>query len=207
GLMLVNGQPKTISEYIQSTSRVGRGSVGGLVVAVLNNAKARDRSHFETFCSWHLTLYRDVEATSVTPFASRARDRTLHAVLVATVRHLVPGMLDSPRMDDDAEDVAMALVDLIAERAHRIDPEETSVRKELERCLNLWRARAPSVYWSDFKVGQSLLQSAERAAARRAAGYGPGSAWPTLNSMRTVEAGTPFRMASALKAKDGADEV
>jgi ATP-dependent helicase YprA (DUF1998 family) len=94
GLMLVNGQPKGIAEYIQATSRVGRGDVSGLVVAVLNNAKARDRSHYESFPTWHETLYRDVEPTSVTPFASRARDRALHAVLVALVRHLSPGMLD-----------------------------------------------------------------------------------------------------------------
>lgn len=206
GLMLVNGQPKTIAEYIQSTSRVGRGDVSGLVVSVLNNAKARDRSHFETFCSWHRTLYRDVEATSVTPFASRARDRALHAALVAAVRHLVPGMLDSPQMDDDAEDLAMDLIDRIVERADRIDPEEIAVRKELERHLDIWRARSPAVYWSDYKGGKSLLQSAERAAARRAAGRDTGAAWPTLNSMRTVEAGTPFRMAPALKAKDDTHE-
>jgi hypothetical protein len=202
GLMLVNGQPKTIAEYIQSTSRVGRGEVSGLVVSVLNNAKARDRSHFEAFCSWHRTLYRDVEATSVTPFASRARDRALHAALVAVVRHLVPYMLDSPQMDDDAEDEAMALIDLIVERAKRIDPEETAVQAELERRLDIWRARSPEFYWSDFKGGISLLQSAERAAARRAAGRDTGAAWPTLNSMRTVEAGTPFRMAPVLRAKD-----
>jgi hypothetical protein len=206
GLMLVNGQPKTIAEYIQSTSRVGRGDVSGLVVSVLNNAKARDRSHFETFCSWHRTLYRDVEATSVTPFASRARDRALHAALVAAVRHLVPDMLDSPSMDDDAEDLAMDLIDLLVERAKRVDPEETAVRRELERRLDTWRARSPTVYWSDHKGGKSLLQSAERAAARRAAGRDAGAAWPTLNSMRTVEAGTPFRMAPVLRAKDDTHE-
>ena len=209
GLMLVNGQPKTIAEYIQSTSRVGRGDVSGLVVSVLNNAKARDRSHFETFCSWHRTLYRDVEATSVTPFASRARDRTLHAALVAAVRHLVPGMLDSPRIDDEAEQAAMDIIDRIVERAKRIDPEETAVRAELEgnrRGLDGWIARAPVDYWVDKKEGKSLLQSAERAAARRAAGRDAGAAWPTLNSMRTVEAGTPFRMAPVLRAKDDTHE-
>ena len=202
GLMLVNGQPKTIAEYIQATSRVGRGKVSGLVVSVLNNAKARDRSHFEAFCSWHLTLYRDVEATSVTPFASRARDRALHAALVAAVRHLVPDMLDSPEMSEYAEDKAMDLIDLLVERAKRIDPEDVDVREELESYLDTWIARQPTVYWSDFKGGGSLLQSAERAAARQATNRSTGAAWATLNSMRTVEAGTPFRMAPGLRDKD-----
>lgn len=206
GLMLVNGQPKTIAEYIQSTSRVGRGVVSGLVVSVLNNAKARDRSHFETFCSWHRTLYRDVEATSVTPFAPRARDRALHAALVATVRHLVPDMLDSPQMDDAAEEVAMNLIERIVERAERIDPEEVNVRRELERRLDNWRARSPELYWSDYKGNKSLLQSAEVAASRRAAGMETGAAWPTLNSMRSVEAGTPFRMAPVLKGREESHE-
>ncbi len=170
GLMLVNGQPKTIAEYIQSTSRVGRGDVSGLVVPVLNNAKARDRSHFETFCSWHRTLYGDVEATSVTPFASRARDRALHAALVAAVRHLVPGMLDSPQMDDDAEDLAMDLIDRIVERADRIDPEEIAVREELERRLDTWRARS---LLSTGATTREEIPSSERRACSRSP-----SCWP-----------------------------
>lgn len=201
GLMLVHGQPKTTAEYIQATSRVGRGDVSGLVVSILNNAKARDRSHFETFCSWHQTLYRDVEATSVTPFAPRARDRALHAALVVAVRHLVPDMLDSPELDEDTEDRARVLIDKIVARAKRIDPDERAVQRELEKRLDGWLARVPSRYWDDYKPSVSLLQSAERAAARHALGRDVGSAWPTLNSMRSVEAGTPFRMVPGLKGE------
>ncbi|MCY3838953.1 MAG: helicase-related protein [Gammaproteobacteria bacterium] len=199
GLMLVNGQPKTTAEYIQSTSRVGRGQVSGLVVTILNNAKARDRSHFETFRGWHGALYRDVEATSVTPFASRARDRALHATLVAAVRHLVPGMLDSPAGAEVHESEIRSLIDRIVERAKRIDPEENEVRDELIDRFKQWVSMAPRDYWNEYQPRRSLLQSAERNARDIALGRMPGNAWPTLNSMRNVEAGTPFRLAPALK--------
>ena len=200
GLMLVNGQPKGTAEYIQATSRVGRGNVPGLVIAILNNAKARDRSHYESFPTWHTTLYRDVEPTSVTPFASRARDRALHAVLVALVRHLAPGMLELPRLDDAAIDVAKGLINDIVERSSLIDPEETSVLSELEQLLEIWESRNPRSYWN-WPVRSSLLQDAERAATLQAMGRTPGEAWPTMNNMRSVEASTRFRLTERLRER------
>jgi hypothetical protein len=87
GLMVVLGQPKTASEYIQATSRVGRDdNRPGLVVTLLNIHRPRDRSHYERFQAWHNTFYRAVEATSVTPFSPRALDRGLAAVTVALAR-------------------------------------------------------------------------------------------------------------------------
>ncbi|MCA9058978.1 MAG: hypothetical protein KDA85_10780 [Planctomycetaceae bacterium] len=189
GLMIVNGQPKTMAEYIQSTSRVGRGEVPGLVVPILNNGKPRDRSHFETFRTWHSTLYREVEATSVTPFASRARDRALHAVLVAVIRHLAPGMLQTPVLDEAAKARARELIQAIAARARRVDPFETDVEDELTERFARWIRRAPLEYWNRYSKS-SLLQGAEEAATKRAAGRAVGSAWPTPTSMRGVEPAT-----------------
>jgi ATP-dependent helicase YprA (DUF1998 family) len=197
GLMVVNGQPKTMAEYIQATSRVGRGPVAGLVMSVLNAAKPRDRSHFETFRTWHSTLYREVEATSVTPFASRARDRALHAVLVAVVRHLVPHMLESPDLDADALDAADALIERVGERSRRVDPLEVDVGDELRERLRRWVRRKPHKYWA--RPSESLLQSAEEAAARRAAGRSVGQAWPTPNTMRGVEPASPYRLTERLR--------
>jgi ATP-dependent helicase YprA (DUF1998 family) len=91
GLMVVQGQPKTAAEYIQATSRIGRDHRRpGLVVVVLNLHKPRDRTHFEQFGTFHRSFYRAAEATSVTPWATRALDRALAAVIVAAARHLDP---------------------------------------------------------------------------------------------------------------------
>ena len=87
GLMVVANQPKSTAEYVQATSRVGR-QAPGLVFTVFNWARPRDLSHYETFGQFHATIYRHVEALSVTPFADRAVDRGLTGVLVALVRDL-----------------------------------------------------------------------------------------------------------------------
>lgn len=199
-LMIVNGQPKSISEYIQSTSRVGRSYGPGLITVLFNNAKVRDRSHYETFSTWHQTLYREVEPTSVTPFAPRALDRAVHAVLVALVRHTIPERKGDPNLSRDDAEEARRLAEIIIERAREVDQrEEGTVRKALEHFVDQWERRSGGLkhYWNDWS-SDSLLKSAERAAAEGAiASFGGPFATP--NSMRTVEPGTPYILAERLR--------
>ena len=193
GLMVVNGQPKGIAEYIQATSRVGRQKTPGLVVTIYNGNKARDRSHYESFTTWHQSLYRDVEATSVTPYAARARDRALHAPLVALARHLIPGMAAEPVDASSHEDALLDFVDAIVARAERSDERETTaVRQYLESRVDEWMGRGAIRYWDDGKPDRSLLMSAEKSAAQAAIRRRPSAAWPTPNSLRNVEASAEF---------------
>lgn len=205
GLMVVNGQPKGIAEYIQATSRVGRGKVPGLVLTVYNSGKTRDRAHFETFSSWHRSLYRDVEAGSVTPFAPRARDRALHAVLVALVRHLVPALEKRPLLNPAAEQQVRQLFPVLLDRVSSCDiDEEQATADALDRTLGAWAARTDlQSYWNDFKPDGSLLISAEKDAANRAAGLAQLRAWPAPNSMRNVEPSTRFVMIEGLSTNSG----
>lgn len=84
--MFVVGQPKQTAEYIQATSRVGRSNLG-LIFTVYNAARSRDRSHYETFQSYHSSLYKFVEPSSVTPFALPSLDKALGAVIVSMLMH------------------------------------------------------------------------------------------------------------------------
>lgn len=87
--MVVAGQPKTTSEYIQASSRVGR-ERSGLVFMNYNWARARDRSHYEKFRAYHEQLYRFVEGISVTPYSPEARRRAMAGTLVTMLRHDIP---------------------------------------------------------------------------------------------------------------------
>ena len=210
GLMVVNAQPKTLSEYIQATSRVGRGTVPGLIVTMYNNMRARDRSHYETFETWHRALYRDIEATSVTPFASRAQDKAIHAVLVALVRHKIPGMAQRPVLDDVRLPQVEQIASLIEQRVARVDPDESAVvSTKLKSLISEWYDRPDlQTYWDDYQDRTSLLMSAEQFAAKVGADSDlePDGArralWPTPNSMRDVEAGTPFVLRPALRSQE-----
>ncbi|MBI3269059.1 MAG: helicase [Planctomycetes bacterium] len=138
GLMVVLGQPKMTAEYIQATSRVGRDDARpGLVVALLNSHRPRDRSHYERFEAYHQSFYRAVEATSVTPFAPRAIDRAVAAVAVALSRLGLAQMTPSPKalavavQRPNLAFVATTLADRAARHANLTRQEEQDLKQTL----------------------------------------------------------------------------
>ena len=86
-LMTVNGQPKSATEYIQATGRIGRrAEFPGSVFVLFNPYKPRDLSHYENFGGFHNTMQKHVEPSSLTPFSIPAYTRGIHAVFISMMR-------------------------------------------------------------------------------------------------------------------------
>ena len=183
GLMVVTGQPKSTSEYIQATSRVGR-QHPGLVVTIYSQSKSRDRSHYEQFIAYHQAFYRFVEPTSITPFSPPARDRGLKGVLIALARLVVgisePGQLAERRQELERE------VEGVFSRIRSIDPdEELDARTEIEEALDLWESVSPAEFGK-------MAGSVDTTTLAYPYGSPPNpvfheNAWPILTSMRNVD--------------------
>lgn len=186
GLMTMIGQPKTTSEYIQATSRVGRSKKGpGLVFTIYNCSKPRDRSHFEHFQEYHSKIYSKVEPTSVTPFSAPARERALHAILIGLIRfYATDQSVDSPKPFPKKE-LLDRVTEIIFDRVNLIDAEEYDRTLTLiEEKLEYWKNELPLVYGSFGNQANIPLMYP--------AGTNPPEeikirAWATPTSMRNVD--------------------
>ena len=140
GLMTMIHQPKSMAEYIQASSRVGRGRTPGLVVVMLSALRSRDKSHLEDFSFTHRRMYAMVEPSSLTPYSSSALERALPGVLVTMVRN-------APNFDmDDApfpipESLKQEVKSFLLERLRCIDPdEETQFLGAFEAACHKWNS-------------------------------------------------------------------
>ena len=186
-LMVVVGQPISTTRYIQITGRVGRRwkERPGLVVTVYNPSRARDRSHYEMFRTYHERLYAQVEPSSVTPFSPPALERALHAVLAAYVRQA-----GGKEQADSPYPFPHSLIDyfgkLLKERVRSVDPGELPVLDAvMERRVEEWRSWEKRLWKATQQdVDQGLLVEADsHLAAEQEIMW-----WPTPTSLRSVDA-------------------
>ena len=144
GTMIVNGQPKNHSEYIQATGRIGRRNPG-LVVTIYLYTKPRDVSHYEDFRIYHQTFFKNVEVASITPFTARTLDIALFGVFVGMLR-MKNAMLsqnnDANRFDPkdrDQQRVLNEVIEVLKNRVNEITPEEhDSTMNDLDRLIKAW---------------------------------------------------------------------
>jgi hypothetical protein len=192
GMMMVNGQPKLSAEYIQATSRVGRGAVPGLVLAAYSPSKPRDRSHYESFRDYHERFYSFVEPTSVTPGALPAIERGLHAALVTVVRHGTRLRKNATaRQFDPAEQPVVAIIERLEQRLLRAydGPREAEERDRIS--AKLTEKVTEWAGWASAVEGLQYTFASNQQRPHLLVRYGnkkiDGAGWHTLQSMRHVD--------------------
>lgn len=203
-VMLLIGQPKLTSEYIQASSRVGR-SFPGVVFVQFDATKSRDRSHYERFKAYHDSFYRFVEPTGATPFSKPARERALHAVLVSIIRQLAGLSEDRDAISFDKEyfaDVVEETERFITERVHSINLRDctglqydvSKVKEEIMAFINEWQDKVERSTEEDIPLffGRRFMVSPPGESAQRLLrpynSDGCDNSIETLTSMRNVDA-------------------
>jgi hypothetical protein len=204
-VMLMVGQPKLTSEYIQASSRVGR-SYPGVVFVQYDATKSRDRSHYERFKPYHDSFYRFVEPTGATPFSKPARNRALHAVLTSIMRNrsLVAFTQDRDAINFDdeyfAEDIK-AIKEFVLNRVKAINGRASSgikddlseIETEIDEFFDSWQrfasdAQAKNVpFGFGYKFIVAPPSGTERRLLRPYNSPGKDESFETLTSMRNVD--------------------
>ena len=204
-VMLMIGQPKLTSEYIQASSRVGR-SFPGVAFVQYDATKSRDRSHYERFRSYHESFYRFVEPTGATPFSRPARERALHAVLISMMRQKVGMSEDKDAINFDKEyfeDTIREIERYVIERVNGINSRTDGqtkddideIRAEIQNFFDTWQeyvdecnGDAPTV---PLFFGRRFMVTPPAGGTRRLlkqyGSNGKDTAISTLTSMRNVD--------------------
>lgn len=203
-VMLMIGQPKLTSEYIQASSRVGR-SYPGVAFVQYDATKSRDRSHYERFRAYHDSFYRFVEPTGATPFSKPARDRALHAVLTALLRQReslcednLAGYFDKDAFSGTIDDIKSFIIDRIRKINERADSslkdDIPDVEDEMNEFFDFWQdlvEKCNEAEGAPLSFGRKYMVTPPSAGARRLLKqYNTPSkdeAKETLTSMRNVD--------------------
>ena len=198
-LMIINGQPLTTAEYIQASSRVGRGDTPGVVFVNYYKAQARSLSHYENFRAYHDSFYRFVEPSSLTPFTYQVCSRALHAALIIALRHSGVGLLENNKagnLDPDASEVK-SIIAKFKDRIKRAIKQNNKVTSDEKNKISQINAHIDSLiesWHSEIKFNENstlVYNSKDRGMHNLICNFGEEDGysipWATLQSMRNVE--------------------
>ncbi len=202
-VMLIVGQPKLTSEYIQVSSRIGR-SYPGVAFVQFDATKSRDRSHYERFVTYHESLYRFVEPTGATPFSKPARERALHAIVTSIIRQRCELYEDGDAIKFDRD----RLMDIISETEKfiinrikeinmrsgtKLEDNISDIEKEIQEFIARWQkmTEAAKNENTQFDFGRKFMTRPPTNKSKRLLksykSHGKDDSIETLTSMRNVD--------------------
>jgi hypothetical protein len=153
GLLTIMFQPKSTAQYIQVSGRVGRDrdKGPGLVVMLYNSSRARDRSVYEKFTTYHQRLYAQVEPVSVTPFAIESMKHGLIGSLLSHYRATSPMGSASSAVSDESFEKS---VEVVRERLELVsnDPLKLAdLNSQSKSFLGKWKRYQPTLWKYSWK--------------------------------------------------------
>lgn len=179
-VMLVNGMPRNIAEYIQATSRVGR-KHDGIVFTLFNPNQARDKSYYENFNSFHQAYYKYVEPLSVTPYTENTIRKMLTTIFIAFMRNSVSGLTKNADAKNFEPEMADAFINCIKERFGNSD----YLNSLLDDLIKSWTAKKARItnltYTTLLKKTSTDINPFEEI-------------WLTMNSLRDIDTETYYRI-------------
>jgi hypothetical protein len=202
--MVFNGMPKSMAEYIQASSRVGRRYLG-LVFMIFNPIRERDRSHFRYHGKFHEYLDRMVAPVAINRWSRYAARKTLPGVLMADILQVAnrdfwdaggaPAHLhDLTRMQQalrplDAGGIASVRTEellVTLGEAYLIDRDEAAeLRAELDE-------RVPAAVSSIRAAGAAASAALGGRPRYRGTGDYLGLEYTPMTSLRDIAEGIPF---------------
>jgi len=199
-IMLINGQPRNIAEYIQASSRVGR-KYKGLVIDLLDANRARDKSHFEHFMPFHQAFYKSVEPVSLTPFTENTIDKMLASIVITYVRHKTT---DVPMASNDsAQYFKPEMLDGLKEEIRKRFEKYPKVYLLFERKIQelsddwLFKINDPNINlkYYDHNTEIHLLQKPSEK------GFNENDNWFVMQSMREIDTNSFIKIGLPYKIK------
>jgi len=200
-VMLLVGQPKLTSEYIQASSRIGR-EYSGVAFTLYDGAKSRDRSHFEQFKAYHESFYRYVEPTGATPFSKPARERALHAVIISLLRHKYglsqdkdASQFDKKSNQIELKEIREYIINRVKEIHERttpnLDDDTDEILADIESFYDEWEERVEIANHDNFYYGDKFMfvhpAATEKRLIKVFGEVSQDTAKDTLTSMRNVD--------------------
>ncbi|KAA3596707.1 MAG: helicase [Calditrichaeota bacterium] len=186
-IMLMNGMPKNVAEYIQASSRVGRKTFG-LVVTLLDANRPREKSYFEHFQPFHRAFYKSVEPLSVTPFTENTISKMLSSLLVSFVRQYYPELNGEDQAKDFTKEKIIPLVDFLKIRFASDEEELKFFINEINRVADDWISKTKTEI-ADLKKYKELLKEPDSKTKEN-----KNNDWVTMNSMREIDTNTFIRI-------------
>ena len=179
-VMLVNGMPRNIAEYIQASSRVGRRH-DGIVFTLFNPNQARDKSYFENFNSFHQAYYKFVEPLSLTPFTENTIRKMLTTIFVAFIRNSVAGLTKNNEAKYFRPELAERFRNYITSRFGKSD----YLNLLLDDLIKSWAEKKMRInnltYTTLLKKTSTVINPFE-------------DIWLTMNSLRDIDTETYYRI-------------